>query len=53
LQLSGSDTAENVVRKSTGLELSQPEFWVGAIRSLSTVLRQFKASVKESQVVLN
>ena len=53
LQLSGSDTAENVVRKSTGLELSQPEFWVGAIRSLSTVLRQFKASVKESRVVLN
>ena len=53
LKLTGSDTAENVVRRSTGLELSQPEFWSGAIRGLGGVLDRLKTSVKESRAALN
>lgn len=53
LKLTGSDTAENVVRQSTGLELSDPGFWSGAIRGLEGVLDQLEASVAECRAVLN
>ena len=53
LKLTGSDTAENVVRRSTGIELTQPEFWSGAIRGLEAVLKRLEASVIESKAVLN
>ena len=53
LKLTGSDTAENVVRQSTGLELTEPGFWSGAIRGLEGVLERLKASVDESRAVLN
>lgn len=53
LKLTGSDTAENVVRQSTGLELTEPGFWSGAIRGLEGVLDQLKVSVAESRAVLN
>ena len=53
LKRTGSDTAENVVRQSTGLELSDPGFWSGAIRGLEGVLDQLKASVAESRAALN
>ncbi len=53
LRMTGSDTAENVVRHSTGLELTDPGFWSGAIRGLEGVLDQLKASVAESRAVLN
>ena len=53
LKLTGSDTAENVVRRSTGIELTEPAFWSDAIRGLEGVLDQLKVSVAESQAVLN
>ncbi len=53
LKRTGSDTAENVVRQSTGLELSDPGFWSNAIRGLEGVLDQLKASVAESRAALN
>ncbi len=53
LKLTGSDTAENVVRQSTGLELTDPAFWSGAIRGLEGVLDRLKASVAESRAALN
>lgn len=34
LRLSGSDTAENVTKRSIGLDLESPEFWVSSIHTL-------------------
>lgn len=34
LRLTGSDTAENVARRSIGQDLESPEFWVESIRTL-------------------
>ncbi len=53
LKLTGSDTAENVVRRTVGLELTDPAFWSDAIRGLAGVLDQLEASVAESRAVLN
>lgn len=53
LKMTGSDTAENVVRQCTGLELTDPAFWSAAIRGLEGVLDQLRASVAESRAVLN
>jgi oligoendopeptidase F len=43
LRLTGSDTAENVVRRSLGRDLEHPEFWTEAIRSLEEPLKQLEA----------
>lgn len=53
LKLTGSDSAENVVRRTVGLELTEPAFWTDAIRGLVGVLDQLEASVAESRAVLN
>ena len=53
LKLTGSESAENVVRRTLGLELTEPAFWSDAIRGLDGVLDQLKASVAESRAVLN
>ena len=53
LKLTGSDTAENVVRQTIGLELTESGFWSDAIRGLEGVLERLKASVDESRAVLN
>ncbi len=53
LKRTGSDTAENVVRQTIGLELTEPGFWSEAIRGLEGVLSQLKASVDDSRAVLN
>jgi oligoendopeptidase F len=42
LRLTGSDTAENVVRRSLGRDLEHPEFWAEAIRSLEEPLNQLE-----------
>jgi oligoendopeptidase F len=42
LRLTGSDTAENVVRRSLGRDLETPEFWTEAIRSLEEPLNQLE-----------
>lgn len=53
LKLTGSDTAENAVRRSMGIELTETEFWSDAIRGLESVLDQLKVSVAESRAVLS
>lgn len=43
LRLTGSDTAENVVRRSIGRDLQSPEFWIEAIRSLEEPQNRLEA----------
>ena len=43
LRLAGSDTAENVVKRTVGQNLEQAEFWSGAIRSLEAPLQRLEA----------
>ena len=47
LRLTGSDTAENVARRSIGRDLEAPDFWVEAIRSLEAPLEQLEAILPE------
>lgn len=42
LRLSGSDTAENVARRSIGRDLESPDFWVESINSLKEPLSRLK-----------
>jgi len=42
LRLSGSDTAENVAKRSIGHDLESPEFWVESIHTLKEPLEQLK-----------
>ena len=43
LRLAGSDTAENVVRRTIGRDLEQAEFWSAAIRSLEEPMNRLEA----------
>ena len=43
LCLTGSDTAENVARRSIGCNLESPEFWAEAIKSLEEPLKQLES----------
>ena len=42
LKLTGSDTAENVARRSIGQDLESPEFWVESIRTLREPFERLK-----------
>jgi oligoendopeptidase F len=42
LRRAGSDTAENVVRQTVGMDLETTDFWTGAIRSLEGPLQQLE-----------
>ncbi len=42
LRLTGSDTAENVARRSIGHNLESPEFWKDSIHTLSEPLKKLK-----------
>ena len=42
LRLAGSDTAENVVRRTVGCDLEEPEFWSDAIQSLAEPLKRLE-----------
>ena len=42
LRLTGSDTAENVARRTIGRDLESPDFWVEAIQSLEPPLAQLE-----------
>jgi len=42
LRLTGSDTAENVARRSIGHDLESPEFWVESIHTLNEPLNKLK-----------
>jgi oligoendopeptidase F len=43
LRRAGSDTAENVILHTVGLDIEKPEFWVGAIHSLEKPLDRLHA----------
>jgi oligoendopeptidase F len=43
LRLAGSDTAENVVRRTIGRDLDKADFWSEAIQSLEEPLAQLEA----------
>jgi oligoendopeptidase F len=43
LRLSGSDTAENVVKRTVGCNLENPDFWSEAIHSLDEPLTKLEA----------
>jgi oligoendopeptidase F len=43
LRLAGSDTTENVVQRTVGLDLGKPEFWSEAIQSLEEPLLRLEA----------
>lgn len=42
LRLAGSDTAENVVKRSVGRDLEKPDFWSEAIQSLKAPLQRLE-----------
>jgi oligoendopeptidase F len=42
LRLTGSDTAENVARRTLGRNLEEPGFWSEAIRSLEEPLNRLQ-----------
>jgi oligoendopeptidase F len=42
LRLTGSDTAENVARRSIGVDLESPGFWLESIDLIEEDLRQFE-----------
>jgi oligoendopeptidase F len=43
LRLTGSDTAENVVRRTIGRDLESPDFWAEVLQSLEEPLGQLEA----------
>ncbi|TMA66151.1 MAG: M3 family oligoendopeptidase, partial [Deltaproteobacteria bacterium] len=43
LRLAGSDTAENVVKRTLGVDIEKPDFWVEAIQSLEEPLNRLQA----------
>ena len=45
LRLTGSDTVENVTRRSIGQDLEQPDFWVSSIRSLQQPLERLQEMI--------
>jgi oligoendopeptidase F len=47
LRLSGSDTAENVARRSIGRDLESPGFWVESINSLKEPLSRLKELLRD------
>jgi len=48
LRLTGSDTAENVARRSIGQNLELPEFWVESIRTLKEPFDRLKGILKSN-----
>jgi oligoendopeptidase F len=43
LRLAGSDTAENVVKRTVGEDIEKPEFWTASIQSLEEPLARLEA----------
>lgn len=50
LRLSGSDTAENVAKRSIGRDLESPGFWVDSINSLKEPLTKLRGLLKNLAV---
>jgi oligoendopeptidase F len=53
LRLAGSDTAENVVRRTIGCDLESPAFWSEAIASLEEPMKRLEELVPKTQVVFS
>ncbi len=53
LTLAGSDTVENLVRRTIGEDLESPEFWHRAIRSLEEPLQRLEALLPTIQAFLS
>jgi oligoendopeptidase F len=49
LRLTGSDTVENVAKRSIGVDVSDPEFWVESIRSLEEPLAMYKGLLEKQR----
>lgn len=49
LRLTGSDTAENVAKRSIGHDLESPEFWVESIHTLKEPLNKLKQLLQKIQ----
>ncbi|OGE22553.1 MAG: hypothetical protein A3J42_04760 [Candidatus Dadabacteria bacterium RIFCSPHIGHO2_12_FULL_53_21] len=49
LRLSGSDTAENVAKRSIGRDLESPDFWAESINSLNEPLSRLKGLLKNPE----
>jgi len=47
LRLTGSDTAENLARRSLDCDLESPQFWAGAIQTLETPLLELEKLLPE------
>jgi len=47
LRLAGSDTAENVVKRTVGEDIEKADFWAAAIRSLEDPLARLQALLPE------
>ncbi len=50
LRLTGSDTAENVAKRSLGADIGKPEFWETAITSLDGQIRQYRRLLETMKV---
>jgi oligoendopeptidase F len=46
LRQAGSDSVENLARRCLDIDISTPEFWEDAIRSLETPLKRYKEKIK-------
>jgi oligoendopeptidase F len=53
LRLAGSDTAENVARRTIGCDLESPAFWSEAIASLEEPMKRLEELVPKTQVVFS
>ncbi|MDK2970321.1 MAG: oligoendopeptidase [Candidatus Sumerlaeota bacterium] len=49
LLLTGSDTAEGVARRTLGIDLTRPDFWIQAVESLEEEIDQFEAIVSSRE----
>ncbi|MBI5743896.1 MAG: M3 family oligoendopeptidase [Elusimicrobia bacterium] len=52
LRLTGSDTAEGVVRRSLGADIGKPEFWETAIHGLAGQLARYKALLADGKAAV-
>ena len=50
LRLTGSDTAENVAKRSLGADIGKPEFWETAIKGLSEPLARYRKLLENLKV---
>jgi oligoendopeptidase F len=50
LRLTGSDTVENVAKRSLGADIGKPEFWATAIKGLAEPLARYRKLLESMKV---